>query len=82
MPAWKAENNIYNLPWPTQSQDMNITANIWRLLKIRIKRRVNEIKNEYNLEWVVTEIWVSLPSHYIKSLHQSIQKRIKPVIKA
>lgn len=29
MPAWKAENNIYNLPWPTQSQDMNITANIW-----------------------------------------------------
>lgn len=46
MPAWKAEKNIYNLPWPTQSQDMKITANKWRLLKIRIKRRVNEIKNE------------------------------------
>lgn len=46
MPAWKAENNIYTLPWPTQSQDINIMANIWRVLKIRIKRRVNEIKKQ------------------------------------
>jgi hypothetical protein len=54
----------------------------WRVLKIHIKRRVNYIKTKADLERVVTEVWTSLPLHYIQSLYHSLLKRIKDVIKA
>jgi hypothetical protein len=80
--AWKADNSIPILPWPAQSPDINVIENVWRVLKIHIKRRVNYIKIKADLERVVTEVWTSLPLHYIQSLYQSLPKRIKAVIKA
>ena len=39
--AWKADNDISILPWPAQSPDINVIENVWSVLKIHIKRRVN-----------------------------------------
>lgn len=78
----RAENNIHTLPWPAQSPDINIVENAWRVLKIHIKRRLNKIKTKSNLERLVTEIWASLLLRYIKSLFQSLPKRIRAEIKA
>jgi hypothetical protein len=39
--AWKADNNIPNLPWPAQTPDINVIESVWRILRIHIKRRVN-----------------------------------------
>ena len=64
--AWKADNNIPILPWPAQSPDINVIENVWRVLKIHIKRRVNYIKTKADLERVVTEVWTSLPLHYFQ----------------
>jgi hypothetical protein len=35
---WKEENNINTLPWPVQSPDLNITENVWKVLKIQVQR--------------------------------------------
>jgi hypothetical protein len=80
--AWKADNNIPILPWPAQSPDINVIENVWRVLKIHIKRCVNYIKTKADLERVITEVWTSLPLYYIQNLYQSLFKRIKAVIKA
>lgn len=79
---WKTQNNIPVLPWPAQSPDINVIENVWRVLKIRIKRRLHDIKNKADLERIVHEIWSSLPLHYIRSLYQSLPKRIRAVLKA
>jgi hypothetical protein len=51
-----------------------------------ITRKFNEnrnyIKTKADLGRVVTEVWTSLPLHYIQSLYQSLPKRIKAVIRS
>jgi len=42
--AWKKDNGIVTLPWPAQSPYINIIENVWKILKCRDQKRVNEIK--------------------------------------
>ena len=79
---WKTENNIRCLTWPSQSPDINIIENVWRTIKIKLQRRVNDIQNRGELIRVVKEIWQSLPLHYIQSLYASIPRRLRHVIQS
>ena len=80
-PQWKRDNHIPTLPWPPQSPDLNIIENVWRALKIQLKRRVNDIKTKQDLKDAVQDIWYKLPLHYIKSLFQSIPTRLSAVMR-
>lgn len=51
-----------------QSPNINIIENVWIVLKISIKRRVNEIINKSDLAREVIEISASLPLHYINRI--------------
>lgn len=79
--AWKITNNISTLPWPAQSPDLNIIENVWKTLKTRIQRRTSEIKNAEDLKRITLETWTALPLHYIRSLYDSIPRRIRSVIR-
>ena len=79
---WKTENNIRCLTWPSQSPDINIIENVWRTIKIKLQKRVNDIQNRGELIRVVKEIWQSLPLHYIQSLYASIPRRLRHVIQS
>ena len=71
---WKEENDINTLPWPAQSPDLNIIENVWKVLKIQGQRRVNEIRNAKDLKRIVSDIWSSLPLHYVRSLYASLPR--------
>ena len=52
---WKVHNQIKNLPWPSQSPDLNPMENVWAILKanvadhkvISVKELISAIKKEW-----------------------------------
>ena len=52
---WLSENNVNVLPWPSQSLDLNPIENLWRFLKIQIRKRIPA--NINNLRAICQEEW-------------------------
>ena len=61
---------------------MNIIENVWRTLKLKLQKRVIDIKTQQQLLDSVQEIWQSLTPVYIKSLYDSLPKRMIAVLRA
>jgi hypothetical protein len=78
--AWKTQNGINTMNWPPQSPDINIIENVWRTVKIKLQKRISQIKTRQDLIDNVLEIWTSLTPTYIKSLYQSLPKRVQAVL--
>ena len=79
---WKTENDIPTLEWPPQSPDLNIIENVWKVIKTKVQRRIDDIRNAEDLKTVVAEIWTSLQLHYIRSVYDSLPRRLRVVLRA
>lgn len=77
--TWKQENGIQKFNWPAQSPDLNIIENVWRCIKIKMSREIDNIKNRDDLVAAVTRIWNGLSQTYIRSLYASIPRRLRQV---
>lgn len=77
---WKEENGISTMDWPPQSPDLNIIENLWLTIKIRLEKKLTEIKSRDDLVRAVKKIWHQLSRVYINSLYASIPRRIRQVI--
>ena len=80
--AWKTENEILTLSWSSQSPDLNIIWNVWKVIKNNVFKRILEIQTKQDLIRVVNEIWTGLSLCYIQSLYQSLPRRIWCMIRA
>ena len=79
---WKTQNNIPCLDWPSQSPDLNLIENVWRMIKIRLARVQHKIKTKQELIDNVMTIWASFTPGYIQCLYNTIPDRLQAVIKA
>jgi hypothetical protein len=75
----KQENNIPILLWPAQSPDLNLIENVW-LLKNKIKRSLNRIRNLDDLKTELLNAWNNVPLHYLQHLYGSMPRRIRQVL--
>lgn len=66
--------------WPPQSPDLNIIEIVWKTLKLKLQKRVGDIKSRNDPIENVLEIWGSLTPTYIKSLYQQLPKRMRAVL--
>jgi hypothetical protein len=78
--TWKAENNLDCLDWPSQSPDINTIENVWHILKIRLKRSLETIRNRDDLVREVLRIWESPTVPYIRDLYHNIPRRLQAVL--
>ena len=75
------DKNIRVLDWPSKSPDLNIIENVWGLMKYELRSQVFE---DLDLLWSeVARIWEnSITENFIKSLYESIPRRIRAVIQS
>jgi RNase P/RNase MRP subunit p30 len=55
---------------------------VWKVIKTKVQRRIDDIRNAEDLKTVVAEIWTSLQLHYIRSLYDSLPRRLRVVLRA
>jgi len=79
---WIEDNNINLLPWPSCSPDMNIIEHVWNDVNNRIRARPNQPQNVGELKRIIEEEWYSTPLEYIKTLFESMPRRLNVLLKA
>ena len=76
--AWKTENGIKTLDWPSQSPDANPIKNVWCVLKRKLAgKRVFTLKQ---LSQKIRKIWQELPTDYAEKLVGSMPKRCQTIL--
>ena len=76
------ENDINVMEWPPQSPDLNIIENIWRYLKLELKKQAFKIKTPVLLEDTIRAVWAEIPLNFIQKLYESIPNWLSAVIRA
>ena len=66
--------------WPPQSPDLNPIENTWKIVKEELHRTPMEIKNKQDLIREVTQIWQDISTDTVRSLYNTISRRLKAVL--
>jgi hypothetical protein len=49
---------------------------------MQVQWRVNEILNAQDLKRILSDIWSSLPLHYVRSMYASLPRNIRYVLRS
>jgi hypothetical protein len=79
---WQEEENITKLEWSLQYPDLNPIENAWFVLERQIRKREKKPTNKNELWEMLQEKLYKLDQECIKSLVESMPRRIQCVIKA
>lgn len=79
---WLARNSIECLQWPSCSQDMNPIEYVWNYVNQKIRERKDQPSSFVKLRQMLEEEWYAVPATYIRSLYESMPRRIEALRKA
>ena len=75
------EKGISKLEWPSNSPDLNIIENVWKMIKLRLNRK--SIKSKNALIYEAQKIWNDLiTTDLIEKLAESMPNRINSVLES
>ena len=80
--SWLLEQDIKVLSWPACSPDMNIIENVWSYLKLRVNQHEVKPTKINDFKALVQEEWKKIPHSYIRSLYDSIPRRLDQLLKS
>jgi transposase len=73
---------ITKIEWPVSSPDLNPIANVWRLLKARLRKRANRPHTLEAMENAIREEWEALRLEDYLRYFRSLPERVQAVIAA
>lgn len=73
--------NFSVLPWSSQSPDLNPTEQLWNYIKNGLRDREDRPANLDELFEFVKQEWEKIPKDYLRTLVDSLPRRIAAVIK-
>ena len=87
--SWLAEKGIVVVEWPSYSSDLNLIEHLWRHLKEWINLHHPKLKTMTGDDNIIKEVivealqegWAVLKDELLEKLAESIENRIKAVIK-
>lgn len=77
---WKNEHLIDRMDWPSNSPDLNPIENIWRILKVKVRKL--HPQNLSQLKAAILLSWRELPLNLAQNLVDSMPTRINKLIQA
>lgn len=77
--AWKRENGIVTLTWPSKSPDLNIIENIWAYVQDELYRIRDHITCPDDTWREALNIWNNIPIAYIENLYNSLPNRMNEI---
>lgn len=78
--AWMQEQHVSQLPWPSQSPDVNPIEHLWSDVDAVV--RIKQPTNVRDLWTVVEQAWSNIPTARCRHLVDSMPRRVRAVIKA
>lgn len=78
--AWKEDNYVKVLPWPSMSPDQNPIENVWGLMKMNLAKK--KIRTLRTLKGEITKEWNRLPKEYAVNLVRSMKRRVEALIES
>lgn len=63
--------------WPAKSPDMNIIENVWSILAREVYKNGRQCSSKIELKEAIEVAWLKISQDQIKSLYDSIPRRIK-----
>ncbi len=76
-----AQQNVPTLDWPPQSPDMNPIENLWAIIKKRRQKKYGIPATKGELIEQIFDIWEILDDELLAVLSESIEKRLKEVLR-
>jgi transposase len=76
------KTGLRKLSWPAQSPDLNPLENLWAEVKRSVQNRKKQPSSLAELDRHVVKAWKNIPTSLIKSLVDSMPRRIEAVIAA
>ena len=77
-----AKKKIKKLPWPPSSPDMSIIEHVWDQIDRRVRARDHLPTNKDQLWEALQEEWMNFPMENLRTLYESMPRRIEALIKA